>query len=142
MKFVRVLSRRSLLAMFTSVALIFSGGSVFADNVKVAAIYTLPVEQQWISRIHKALNSAQESGGVEYVYSENVSNTDDFLVKKRAPLVLPPQFDKIPSPNEAKDKVKEENEEIKKLLKSKNEDESGKTKHSSVEDRIINIINK
>ena len=36
MKFVRVLSRRSLLAMFTSVALIFSGGSVFADNVKVA----------------------------------------------------------------------------------------------------------
>ena len=76
MKFVRVLSRRSLLAMFTSVALIFSGGSVFADNIKVAAIYTLPVEQQWISRIHKALNSAKESGGVEYVYSENVSNTD------------------------------------------------------------------
>ena len=76
MKFVRVLSRRSLLAMFTSVALIFSGGSVFADKVKVAAIYTLPVEQQWISRIHKALNSAKESGGVEYVYSENVSNTD------------------------------------------------------------------
>ena len=76
MKFVRVLSRRSLLAMFTSVVLIFSGGSVFADNVKVAAIYTLPVEQQWISRIHKALNSAKESGGVEYVYSENVSNTD------------------------------------------------------------------
>ena len=76
MKFVRVLSRRSLLAMFTSVALIFSGGSVFADNVKVAAIYTLPVEQQWISRIHKALNSAKESGGIEYVYSENVSNTD------------------------------------------------------------------
>jgi len=76
MKFVRVLSRRSLLAIFTSVVLIFSGGSVFADNVKVAAIYTLPVEQQWISRIHKALNSAKESGGVEYVYSENVSNTD------------------------------------------------------------------
>ena len=76
MKFVRVLSRRSLLAVFTSVALIFSGASVFADNIKVAAIYTLPVEQQWISRIHKALNSAKESGGIEYVYSENVSNTD------------------------------------------------------------------
>jgi len=76
MKFVRVLSRRSLLVIFTSVALIFSGASVFADNIKVAAIYTLPVEQQWISRIHKALNSAKESGGIEYVYSENVSNTD------------------------------------------------------------------
>ncbi|NCW54095.1 MAG: BMP family ABC transporter substrate-binding protein, partial [Rhodobacteraceae bacterium] len=44
--------------------------------IKVAAIYTLPVEQQWISRIHKALNTAAESGAIEYTYSENVANTD------------------------------------------------------------------
>ena len=47
-----------------------------AEKIKVAAIYTLPVEQQWISRIHKALNAAAERGDIEYVYSENVSNTD------------------------------------------------------------------
>jgi len=47
-----------------------------ADKLKVAAIYTLPVEQQWISRIHKALNAAQDRGEIEYLYSENVANND------------------------------------------------------------------
>ncbi len=46
------------------------------EKIKVAAIYTLPVEQQWISRIHKALNDAAERGDIDYVYSENVANTD------------------------------------------------------------------
>ena len=44
--------------------------------LKVAAIYTVPVEQQWVSRIHKALNAAQERGEVEYVFSESVANAD------------------------------------------------------------------
>jgi basic membrane lipoprotein Med (substrate-binding protein (PBP1-ABC) superfamily) len=44
--------------------------------IKVAAIYTVPVEQQWVSRIHKALNAAQDRGDITYVYSENVANTD------------------------------------------------------------------
>jgi len=47
-----------------------------ADKLKVAAIYTLPVEQQWISRIHKALNTAADRGDIEYKFSENVANTD------------------------------------------------------------------
>ena len=47
-----------------------------ADDVKVAGIFTLPVDQQWISRIHIALDAAKERGDIEYVYSENVSNTD------------------------------------------------------------------
>ena len=47
-----------------------------AKPIKVAAIYTVPVEQQWVSRIHKALNAAKERGDIEYVYSENVANTD------------------------------------------------------------------
>jgi basic membrane protein A len=44
--------------------------------IKVAAIYTVPVEQQWVSRIHKALTAAQDRGDVTYVFSENVANTD------------------------------------------------------------------
>ena len=44
--------------------------------LKVAAIYTVPVEQQWVSRIHKAANTAVERGDIEYVFSENTSNTD------------------------------------------------------------------
>ena len=47
-----------------------------ADKIKVAGIYTVPVEQQWVSRIHKAAEAAQGRGEVEYTFTENVSNTD------------------------------------------------------------------
>lgn len=47
-----------------------------ARKLKVAAIYTVPVEQQWVSRIHKALNTAVARGDIEYVFSENVANAD------------------------------------------------------------------
>ncbi|MGH6646659.1 BMP family protein [Aquabacterium sp.] len=45
-------------------------------KLKVAAIYTVPVEQQWVSRIHKALNEAKARGEIDYVYSENTANAD------------------------------------------------------------------
>ena len=61
-------------------ALIFSTSSGLwaqvSGKVKVAAIYTVPVEQQWVSRIHKALNAAKARGEIEYSFSENVANTD------------------------------------------------------------------
>lgn len=47
-----------------------------ADPIKVAAIYTVPVEQQWVSRIDKALKAAQDRGEITYTFSENVANTD------------------------------------------------------------------
>lgn len=51
-------------------------GTPVEGKVKVAAIYTVPVEQQWVSRIHKALNAAKDRGDIEYVFSESVANTD------------------------------------------------------------------
>ncbi|MFC4420632.1 BMP family protein [Cupriavidus pampae] len=45
-------------------------------KIKVAAVYTVPVEQQWVSRIHKALNEAKARGEIDYVFSESVSNAD------------------------------------------------------------------
>ncbi|MEH6359347.1 MAG: BMP family protein [Amylibacter sp.] len=53
-----------------------TAGMAAAEAIKVAAIYTLPVEQQWISRIHIALNAAAARGDIEYTFSENVANTD------------------------------------------------------------------
>jgi basic membrane lipoprotein Med (substrate-binding protein (PBP1-ABC) superfamily) len=67
------LTRRLVLAAATALAL---GGPALAEPLKVAAIYTVPVEQQWVSRIHKALNAARERGDITYVWSENVANTD------------------------------------------------------------------
>ncbi len=76
MKTLRQLTRRVVLASFAASALALSAGAAAAETVKVAAIYTLPTEQQWISRIHKALNAAAERGDIEYSFSENVANTD------------------------------------------------------------------
>ncbi len=45
-------------------------------KLKVAGIYTVPVEQQWVSRINKALKAAEARGEIEYAFSENVSNAD------------------------------------------------------------------
>jgi basic membrane lipoprotein Med (substrate-binding protein (PBP1-ABC) superfamily) len=45
-------------------------------KTKVAAVYTVPVEQQWVGRIHKALNEAKDRGEIDYVFSEKVANAD------------------------------------------------------------------
>ncbi len=47
-----------------------------ADPIKMAGIYTVPVEQQWVSRIHLAAEAAKAAGRVDYSYTENVANTD------------------------------------------------------------------
>ena len=45
-------------------------------KLKVAGAYTVPFEQQWVSRIHKALKAAEARGEIEYKASENVANAD------------------------------------------------------------------
>ena len=72
------ISRRStVLAAAAVVATSLAAPAAFAQNkLKVAAIYTVPVEQQWVSRIDKALKAAVARGEVEYVFSENVTNAD------------------------------------------------------------------
>ncbi len=75
------LSRRRLMKLTGSaVALPLIGSLSERANaegaIKVAAIYTVPVEQQWVSRIHKAALTAKERGDIEYTFSEKVANTD------------------------------------------------------------------
>jgi basic membrane lipoprotein Med (substrate-binding protein (PBP1-ABC) superfamily) len=36
----------------------------------------VPVEQQWVSRIHIAAEAAKAAGEIEYTFTENVANTD------------------------------------------------------------------
>ncbi|MFT4960779.1 MAG: basic membrane protein A [Paracoccaceae bacterium] len=76
MNFASKVLRRTVIAGVASFGLLGMAGASVAETTKVAAIYTLPVEQQWISRIHQALNAAKDRGDIEYVFSENVANTD------------------------------------------------------------------
>ncbi len=46
------------------------------EPLSVAGIYTVPVEQQWVSRIHKAAEAAKADGQITYTFSENTANTD------------------------------------------------------------------
>jgi basic membrane protein A len=72
-------ARRTLLSAGLALAACSSLLAVPAHGqarLKVAGIYTVPVEQQWVSRIHKALNAAKARGEIDYVFSENVANAD------------------------------------------------------------------
>lgn len=74
-------SRRRFLATGSVAALAAAGAAsptkLFAQEaLKVAGIYTVPVEQQWVNRIHIAALAAQERGDIDYTYSENTANTD------------------------------------------------------------------
>ncbi|MCB1396326.1 MAG: BMP family protein [Rhodobacter sp.] len=73
------LTRRRLLAT-TAGGLVLTGLAptrlLAQEPLRVAGIYTVPVEQQWVSRIHQAAEAAQARGDVTYSFTENVSNTD------------------------------------------------------------------
>ena len=79
-KMIRLSRRTVLLSAAAAGAALSMPGIIGRANaqtkLKVAAIYTVPVEQQWVSRIHKAANAAVERGDIEYVFSENTSNND------------------------------------------------------------------
>ena len=72
------LKRRSFLQAGAAAAAVGASGKLaFAQSpLNVAAIYTVPIEQQWVSRIHKAALTAVDRGDIAYEFSENVANTD------------------------------------------------------------------
>ena len=76
------------------------------------------------------------------------NNTDEFLVQKKNPLVLPPDYNDLPLPKDYKIKDDQSAEnidnEIKKLMESEEKDNvsnNDSTRDSSLEDSIIKILN-
>ena len=72
------LSRRTVLALAAAglASATLGATGAFAKTIKVAGIYTQPIQQKWDARLHEALVAAQEAGEIEYVFSEKVANTD------------------------------------------------------------------
>lgn len=70
------IARRPLIALAAALVAGAPGLALAQAKLKVAAIYTVPFEQQWVSRIHKALKAAETRGEIEYKASENVANAD------------------------------------------------------------------
>lgn len=57
-------------------ALALGAGEAAAGRIGVAGIYTQPVQQKWVARLHEALRNAEDRGEIEYVFSERVANAD------------------------------------------------------------------
>ena len=90
--------------------------------------------------ILSACGSVKEAGKV--LRNEKVRNTDEFLVKKKQPLILPPDYEKIPEPGSANKVENVDKDKIKKILKSSEIDQSKTNKSSSIENSIIDKIRK
>jgi len=67
--------------------------------------------------------------------------SDEFLIQKKNPLVMPPDIDDLPKPKEA-DEVKEEDNNFKEILKSNNleSQNSNQDESSALQESIIKKI--
>ena len=70
------LNRRTVVAFAAALATALPGLALAQAKIKVAAVYSVPFEQQWVSRLHKAFKAAEARGEIEYKASENVANAD------------------------------------------------------------------
>jgi len=75
--------------------------------------------------------------------NEKTNSKDEFLVKKKQPLTLPPDFAEIPEPGalEKKEKEKEKNS-IEKAIKIDKKKSNKTPRSGSVEESILNRIGK
>ena len=86
--------------------------------------------------------SLSEAGKV--MRNEKTNSTDEFLVKKKQPLTLPPDFAEIPKPGTLEKKAKEDNEKntIEKAFRIDKEKSNKKPRSGSVEESILNKIDR
>ena len=82
----------------------------------------------------------KEAGKV--LRNEKIRTTDEFLVEKRNPLVLPPNYKELPVPGSNSEKKENQEEKIKKILKAPQTDQTQKNVGSSIEESILNRIRK
>ena len=81
-------------------------------------------------------------GGASDEKNKKITNTDEFLVKKRDPLILPPEYNTLPEPNSNNKSKKTDSNNINKILKLPDQSTSTSTGSSSVEESIMKNIRK
>ena len=73
---------------------------------------------------------------------EKVNTTDEFLIKKKDPLILPPQYDQLPLPKGGDFQEKKENT-VKSILQTgKNSEIKKSSSVSSLEKKILEELRK
>ena len=68
--------RKILSAIVVGATMLTGIAAAQAEKLKVAGIYTVPVQQKWAGTLHRALVKAEKEGKIDYVFSEKTANTD------------------------------------------------------------------
>ena len=68
------------------------------------------------------------------------NNSDEFLVEKKSPLVMPPEFNELPIPNQTKDTKQKKEQNIKNLITDNNGNTDQKVSDSDLEGSILSKI--
>ncbi len=70
------------------------------------------------------------------------NNSDEFLVEKKNPLVMPPEYDNLPVPEDFEKKIGDEDRDFEEIIvNSKNKNTSKKIKKSNIEKSVLDQIN-
>ena len=78
---------------------------------------------------------------VDGISMKKKNNTDQFLIEKKSPLVLPPDFDELPEPASEAKSSEEEEFDIKNVLgQTSTSDENKKTDSSSIKNTFMKKI--
>ena len=75
--------------------------------------------------------------------NQKKKNTDEFLVEKKSPLVMPPDFDELPIPKEQEEKLDTKENEFKILISKENvenEPDNNKNVNKSFEESLLEKI--
>ena len=73
------LGRRGFLGLALAGLLVLGlapGMAQAKEKLKVAAIFSTPIEEPWVNQIHVALQKAQKELGIEYKWAESVQSSD------------------------------------------------------------------
>ena len=68
------------------------------------------------------------------------NNSDEFLVEKKSPLVMPPEFNELPIPNQTKDTKQKKEQNIKNLITDNNGNTDQKVSDSDLDGSILSKI--
>ena len=81
-------------------------------------------------------------GTVKEAFTNQKKNSsDEFLVEKKSPLVMPPDYGELPKPDQNIDKSENNNEKIKELFSIENKDSEGVENQSlDIEENILKKI--
>ncbi len=68
------------------------------------------------------------------------NSSDEFLVEKKSPLVMPPEFNELPVPNDKNDDMQKKESNLKELISENENDQDNATSNNDLEGSILDKI--